>query len=73
MGAGLGALLAQFARPYALGLIVIGIGLHGLAMVEKRRLEAGEAIPRWSKVLYWICWLALAAILAWIGIGASWK
>jgi hypothetical protein len=70
LGIGLGALLAQFVQSFALVLIAIGILLHAWGMLEKHRLEVGAAIPRWSKALYWLCWLALALLLAWISLAA---
>lgn len=75
LGAGLGALLVEFARPefarpLALGLIAIGIALHGWGMLEKRRLEAGVAIPQWSKALYWLCWAALGILVVWVSLTA---
>ena len=41
LGAGLGVLLAQWAAPYALALVIVGVVLHGWGMVEKHRMEAG--------------------------------
>ena len=67
LGAGLGALLAQWAAPFAVVLLVVGGLLHGWGMVEKHRLEAGATSPTWSKALYWACWLLLAVIMIWIG------
>jgi hypothetical protein len=67
LGAGLGVLLAQFARPYAIPLVAIGILLHGWGMLEKGRLESGKTMPRWATALYWLCWLALAALAVWMG------
>jgi hypothetical protein len=68
LGAGVGVLLAQWAAPYALLLILVGILLHGWGMLEKHRLEAGAGIPLWSKTLYWLCWIVLAVLVIWIGL-----
>ncbi|MCD6042160.1 MAG: hypothetical protein K0R40_1763 [Burkholderiales bacterium] len=70
LGVGLGALLAEWAAAYALFLLVVGVFLHGWGMLEKRRLEAGGDIPAWANVLYWLCWVALAALMAWLAIRA---
>jgi len=67
LGAGLGALLAQWAAPFAVALLVLGVVLHGWGMVEKHRLEAGAKSPAWSKALYWVCWVLLAVLMIWIG------
>jgi hypothetical protein len=71
LGAGLGVLLAQWAAPYALALVIVGVVLHGWGMVEKHRMEAGAAVPLWSKSLYWLCWIVLAVLVVWIGLKAS--
>lgn len=39
LGAGLGVLLAQWAAPYALPLILVGVLMHGWGMLEKHRLS----------------------------------
>ena len=70
LGAGLGALLAQWTAPYALLLLVVGVLMHGWGMLEKHRLEAGAEIPLWSKALYWLCWIVLAILIIWIGLKA---
>ena len=66
LGAGLGVLLAGYAASAAPMLVVIGVLLHGWGMLEKRRLQAGAAQPRWADALFWVCWIALAALVAWI-------
>ena len=70
LGLGLGAVLAQWIGAYAGPLLVAGAFLHGWGMWEKRRLEKGETLPAWALVLYWLCWLFLAALLIWIGLTA---
>ena len=67
LGAGLGAFFAQWAAPFAVPLLLLGVLLHGWGMVEKRRLEAGATLPSWPKALYWICWVLLAILIVWIG------
>lgn len=66
LGAGLGVLLAGYAASAAPGLVAIGVLLHGWGMFEKRRLQAGAAQPRWANALFWLCWVALAVLVAWI-------
>jgi hypothetical protein len=67
LGVGLGALLAQWAAPFAVALLVLWGLLHGWGMAEKHRLEAGATLPAWSKALYWACWVLLAILMIWIG------
>lgn len=68
LGAGLGALFAQWATPFAVPLLLLGALLHGWGMVEKRRLEAGARLPGWANALYWACWFLLAMLMMWIGL-----
>ena len=72
LGAGIGALLAQWVAPFAVALLVLGVLLHGWGMVEKHRLEAGATSPSWSRALYWVCWVLLAILMMWIGF-KSWR
>lgn len=66
LGAGLGVMFAAHAADLGPLLVVVGALLHGWGMLEKRRLEAGAPMPRWAGALYWLCWVALAALLVWI-------
>jgi hypothetical protein len=75
LGGGLGVLLMDLARPafaaaLALALIVVGAVLHGWGMYEKHRIEDGMEVPRWSRRLYWLCWIALGILLVWISLAA---
>ena len=68
LGAGVGALLAQWAAPYGLLLILVGVLMHGWGMLERHRLEVGVKIPLWSTALYWLCWMVLAVLAIWVGL-----
>ena len=65
LGAGLGALLAQWLRTYALAAILTGIAAHGFAMLRKHQLEREEdaSEPAWVSAAYWLCWVMLAVLL----------
>jgi hypothetical protein len=65
LGVGLGALLASPLRGLAIPILVAGLVLHSWGMTDKHQLEnaRGEARPRWSTALYWVCWLALGVLL----------
>jgi hypothetical protein len=69
LGAGLGALFAQWAAPYAVPLILLGVVMHGWGMLEGRRLDAAAETPLWSKALHWLCWIILGILIVWIGLG----
>ncbi len=70
LGAGLALLLPRFLVPYALPILLIGLVAHAVGMSRKHQLEQqGEAVRIWwAEALYWLCWLALAAMLLWIAI-----
>ena len=68
LGVGIGALQALHLQRYAIAFLLSGIVIHGFGMFDKRRLEknAGAAQPWWSELLYWICWLLLAALMLYV-------
>ena len=65
LGAGLGAMFANWLAAFATAAVIIGIALHGWGMFERRRLEDAGGAPRagWEIVLYWGCWLVLALLV----------
>lgn len=66
IGFGAGAWWAPTQRVGALVVGAIGIVLHSAGMYEKHRLERGSAAEqlKWVQVLYWLCWVMLAALAA---------
>ena len=62
LGFGVGALLSEWTAPFAVLLVIVGVLLHGWGMLEKHRLEAQAGQPAWATTLYWVCWIALAAL-----------
>jgi hypothetical protein len=68
LGAGLALVLPEGLRAYAKLLLLGGLVVHGLGMTLKYRLESRTGPPRWwERALFWLCWLCLIAIAAWIG------
>jgi len=66
LGLGPGVLFSRWLAP-AVGLItVIGLCVHAFGMWNMRRLDARDEVesPQWTAVLYWLCWLSLAAVIA---------
>ena len=68
LGAGAGAWFGAVLKTYAVALLISGALLHAVAMYGKHRLEAvsGMAQPVWYRVLYWLCWVLLAMLAAWL-------
>lgn len=65
LGAGLGALLARWLAPVALGLVLAGTALHAHGMRLRHRLDAAAGpVPLAWTALYWGCWIALGTLLA---------
>ena len=69
LGAGIGLLLANMLSEYGLPILLLGLISHSLGLFQKHRLERGEHVRIWwVESLYWLCWLALAVLLAYIVI-----
>lgn len=53
-------------------LLVGGVLVHGVGMTLKYRLERRDGQPLWwERVLFWLCWACLAALLVWIVVGLA--
>ncbi|MBI5279349.1 MAG: hypothetical protein HY854_23155 [Burkholderiales bacterium] len=68
----LGSGLALFAPPtwreMAAPSFITGVLVHGAGMTLKHRLEVRSGMMLWwEKVLFWVCWAALAVLAAWMG------
>jgi len=65
LGAGIALLLPNQLAPYAIPILLLGLISHAVGMSQKHRLEQKGEIVRiwWAETLYWLCWLALAALL----------
>ena len=67
LGAGLALLLPEAFRAYAIPLLIGGVLVHGVGMTLKYRLESRDAPALWwERLLFWLCWACLAALLIWI-------
>ena len=72
LGAGLALLLPEALRAYAMTLLVGGVLVHGAGMTLKYRLERRDGLPLWwERVLFWLCWACLAALLVCIVVGLA--
>lgn len=65
LGAGIALLLPNQLAPYAIPILLFGLISHAVDMSQKHGLgQQGEAIRVWwAEGFYWLCWLALAALL----------
>lgn len=65
LGAGIALLLPNQLAPYAILILLLGLVSHAVGMSQKHGLEQqGEVVHLWwAEALYWLCWLALAALL----------
>lgn len=68
LGLGIGVLGADYLHGVGLPTLVLGLLLHAWGMADKHRLEAQAGVPDvwWSTVLYWICWVLLAGLVAYV-------
>ena len=68
LGAGIALLFPNNLAPYAIPILILGLAAHAVGMFQMRGLEQQSKRPRvgWMEALYWLCWLALAALLLFI-------
>jgi hypothetical protein len=64
LGVGIGLLVPAVGIAIAWLAIALGVLSHGWGMYERHRLDlqAGAALPWWARLLYWLCWIGLAAL-----------
>jgi hypothetical protein len=48
-------------------LVTVGLVGHATGMGLKQQLQRGHPQPRWSRTLVWMCWLAMAGLVAGLG------
>ena len=65
LGIGLGALGAPWIGRAAAPIAAVGLVAHAFGMWDGHRQDARGHLdsPPWVRVLYWLCWLLLAAAL----------
>ena len=68
LGVGLGALFPRWFAPAAGVIVLAGVVTHAFGMWDKHRLEgqADSATEPWVAALYWVCWLLLAGVVAFL-------
>lgn len=65
----LGAVLVPgLLEQHAQALLVVGLGVHGVGMTLKYRLEHRDGQSLWwERLLFWLCWISLVGLAVWIG------
>jgi hypothetical protein len=71
LGVGIGLALPAVGSAIAWLIIALGIISHGWGMYAKNSAEvqSGDVFPWWHGALYWGCWIALAALAAYLAVG----
>lgn len=64
LGVGIGLLVPAVGTVVAWLAIALGVLSHGWGMYERHRLDlqGGTVLPWWASLLYWLCWIGLAAL-----------
>lgn len=70
LGAGVALLLPNKLAPYAIPILLLGLVSHAVGMSQKHGIQQKGEVVRvlWAEAVYWLCWLALGALLGWIVI-----
>lgn len=70
LGVGIGLMLPVAGSAIALLTIALGILSHGWGMYERHRLDlqSGAMLPWWANLLYWLCWIGLAALAVYFAV-----
>ena len=70
LGIGIGILLSNFLKLYALPVLLIGVVMHALGMFIEHQLENAATNVRlwWAEILYWVCWILLLGIIIYIAV-----
>lgn len=70
LGIGLGVLLSNFMKPYALLVLITGLVMHALGMFMKHKFENESTTVRlwWAEILYWLCWIILLGIIIYVAV-----
>lgn len=68
LGIGLGVLLSNYLKIYALPVLITGLVMHGLGMLLKHKFENESSTVRlwWAETLYWLCWVVLLGIIIYV-------
>ena len=63
---GVALVFQRWLAPFAVVIALAAPSLTPAPCIEKRRIEAGAGlkVALWKTWLYWICWLALAVVIA---------
>jgi hypothetical protein len=51
-------------------MVVVGVLLHIWGMLDRHRFVRAVDMPLWSRALFRLCWIVLAILMTWMGLGA---
>lgn len=68
LGFGLGALLSNYIRQYAFGIILIGLIMHGWGMYGTHHQKKEIS---WINLLYWFCWIIIIGLAVYVLVKLS--
>lgn len=68
LGIGLGILLSNFLKIYALPVLITGLVMHALGMFMQHKFDNESTTVRlwWAEILYWLCWFVLLGIIIYV-------
>lgn len=49
----------------ALAILAAGGLVHALGMWLRHRLDVDAHMPRWARIAYWACWIAILLAAGW--------
>jgi hypothetical protein len=69
LGAGLALVAPAWLRGHGSVLLLAGVLVHGLGMSQKYRIETNDGgLLWWERALFWLCWIILGGLGAWIAV-----
>lgn len=66
-------MLQHWLVPFVVPILAVGLVAHAWGMFDKHRAESAGNIRRaaWENGLYWSCWFALVALIAYLWLSSA--